>query len=74
MKLYSEILIYVVFSIGEVMVIVEYCRFGNLQNFLVKHRPYFIDQINREKDIIDPSIQTRDGRWSNDSGYSYFNR
>lgn len=74
MKLYSEILIYVVFSIGEVMVIVEYCRFGNLQNFLVKHRPYFIDQINREKDIIDPSIQTRDGRWSNDSGYSYLNR
>ncbi|XP_055298876.1 vascular endothelial growth factor receptor 1-like isoform X18 [Sitodiplosis mosellana] len=58
----------------EVMVIVEYCRFGNLQNFLVKHRRYFIDQIVRDKDIIDPSIQTRDPRWSNDSGYSYFNR
>ncbi|XP_055298871.1 vascular endothelial growth factor receptor 1-like isoform X14 [Sitodiplosis mosellana] len=57
----------------EVMVIVEYCRFGNLQNFLVKHRRYFIDQIVRDKDIIDPSIQTRDPRWSNDSGYSYFN-
>lgn len=59
---------------GEVMVIVEYCRFGNLQNFLVKHRQYFIDQIVRDKDIIDPSIQTRDPRWSNDSGFSYLNR
>lgn len=56
------------------MVIVEYCRFGNLQNFLVKHRSYFVDQIVREKDIIDPTILTRDPRWSNDSGYSYFNR
>lgn len=56
------------------MVIVEYCRFGNLQNFLVKHRQYFIDQIDREKDVIDPSIQTRDARWSNDSGFSYLNR
>lgn len=58
----------------EVMVIVEYCRFGNLQNFLVKHRNYFIDQIDREKDVIDPTIQTRDPRWSNDSGFSYLNR
>lgn len=63
-----------VHSIGEVMVIVEYCRFGNLQNFLVKHRNYFIDQIDRENDVIDPSIQTRDPRWSNDSGFSYLNR
>lgn len=34
---------------GEVMVIVEYCRFGNLQNFQIKHREYFIDQIVRDK-------------------------
>lgn len=61
-------------TIGEVMVIVEYCRFGNLQNFLVKHREYFIDQIVRDKDIIDPSILTKDQRWSNDSGYAYYNR
>lgn len=56
------------------MVIVEYCRFGNLQNFLVKHREYFIDQIVRDKDIIDPSILTKDQRWSNDSGYAFYNR
>lgn len=65
---------FIVHSIGEVMVIVEYCRFGNLQNFLVKHRNYFVDQIVREKDIIDPSILFRDQRWSGESGYPYYNR
>lgn len=56
------------------MVIVEYCRFGNLQNFLIKHRDFFIDQIVRENDTIDPTILTREQRWSNDSGYVYTNR
>lgn len=56
------------------MVIVEYCRFGNLQNFLVKHRNYFVDQIVREKDVIDPSIVSREQRWSGESGYPYYNR
>lgn len=62
------------FILGEVMVIVEYCRFGNLQNFLIKHREYFVDQIVRDQDIIDPTILTRENRWSNDSGYEYYNR
>lgn len=56
------------------MVIVEYCHFGNVQNFLVKHRNYFIDQIVRESDTIDPNILTREQRWSHDSGYEYYNR
>lgn len=53
------------------MVIVEYCLFGNVQNFLLKHREQFIDQINAETDQIDPSILTLEQRWSNDSGYEY---
>lgn len=53
------------------MVIVEYCRFGNVQNFLVKHRGYYVDQINPETDTIDPTILTREPRWSGDSGYEY---
>lgn len=38
------------------MVIVEYCKFGSLQNILRVHRCHFIDQINQSEDIIDPSI------------------
>ncbi|KPU73300.1 uncharacterized protein Dana_GF15270, isoform B [Drosophila ananassae] len=40
----------------ELMVIVEYCRFGNIQNFLLRNRKCFINQINSETDHIDPSI------------------
>lgn len=38
------------------MVIVEYCCFGNLQNFLLNNRASFVDQINTENDCIDPTI------------------
>lgn len=56
------------------MVIVEYCRFGNLQNFLIKNRDHFVDQINRDEDVIDPTILTKEQRWSKDSGYGFINR
>ncbi|XP_021702029.1 vascular endothelial growth factor receptor 1 isoform X3 [Aedes aegypti] len=54
----------------ELMVIVEYCRFGNVQNFLLKHRPYFIDQVNTETGEIDSTIDTNKLRWSA-AGYTY---
>lgn len=41
----------------EMMVIVEYCRFGNLQSFLVKHRSSFVDQIRDDR--IDSTVVTR---------------
>lgn len=53
------------------MVIVEYCRYGNVQNFLQKNREEFIDQINPETGVIDPTILSKEQRWSNDSGYEY---
>jgi FMS-like tyrosine kinase 1 len=53
------------------MVIVEYCRFGNLQAFLVKHRPFFIDQIVKETDRIDPEIQFNELKWSKNTAYNY---
>uniref|UniRef100_A0A034VFS1 Vascular endothelial growth factor receptor 1 n=1 Tax=Bactrocera dorsalis TaxID=27457 RepID=A0A034VFS1_BACDO len=40
----------------ELMVIVEYCRYGNVQNFLLRNRKRFINQINPETDKIDPTI------------------
>lgn len=56
----------------ELMVIVEYCQFGNLQSFLVKHRPYFVDQLRNDK--IDPMIMKNDLRWSKNSAYNTYNR
>lgn len=40
----------------ELFVIVEYCRFGNLHNYLLRHRGNFIDQVVRSTDVIDPTI------------------
>ncbi|XP_014211548.1 vascular endothelial growth factor receptor 1-like [Copidosoma floridanum] len=40
----------------ELLVIVEFCRFGNLQNYLLRHRENFIDQIDPSTGKIDPSI------------------
>lgn len=40
----------------ELLVIVEYCRFGNLHTYLMRNRKNFIDQIDPGTDSIDPSI------------------
>lgn len=46
------------------MVIVEYCEYGNLQNFLIKNRKYFINQIDQETGMIDSSIMTPNTEFS----------
>ncbi len=33
-------------KIGELFIIVEYCRFGNLQTFLTNNRNNFINQVD----------------------------
>ncbi|XP_066150407.1 vascular endothelial growth factor receptor 1-like [Euwallacea fornicatus] len=40
----------------ELLVIVEYCRFGNLQNYLFKHRDSFINQVDPVTGNIDYNI------------------
>ncbi|XP_021928983.1 vascular endothelial growth factor receptor 2-like isoform X4 [Zootermopsis nevadensis] len=40
----------------ELLVIVEYCRFGNLHNYLLRHREDFVDQIDPKTGHIDPAI------------------
>ena len=37
------------------MVIVEYCRYGNIQNYLIRNRANFINQVDA-KGQINPSI------------------
>lgn len=44
-------------DLGELMVIVEYCRFGNIHQYLLKQRDYFIDQIT-PNGYIDYNIKT----------------
>ncbi|KAI8118603.1 Platelet-derived growth factor receptor alpha [Lucilia cuprina] len=60
----------------ELMVIVEYCRYGNVQNFLMRNRKRFINQINPQTGKIDPSIMTQrfsDNFELNRDGLKYVN-
>lgn len=41
------------------MVIVEFCRYGNVQNFLMRNRKRFINQINPHTGKIDANITTQ---------------
>lgn len=43
------------FLIGELLVIVEYCRYGNIQNYLIRHRSNFINQVD-PRGYIDPNV------------------
>ncbi|XP_072744995.1 vascular endothelial growth factor receptor 1 isoform X2 [Anoplolepis gracilipes] len=40
----------------ELLVIVEYCRFGNLHNYLLRHRNNFINQIDPNTEKLDLTI------------------
>ncbi|KAK8772974.1 hypothetical protein V5799_016058 [Amblyomma americanum] len=58
---YANITIYaasasVLLHAGEKIVIVEYCKFGNLRHYLLRHRERFINQMNSETGRVDPDI------------------
>ncbi|GLG93183.1 Protein sevenless [Gryllus bimaculatus] len=40
----------------ELLVIVEYCRFGNLHNYLLRHREGFVDQVDPRTGAVDAAI------------------
>uniref|UniRef100_A0A8D8YC98 receptor protein-tyrosine kinase n=1 Tax=Cacopsylla melanoneura TaxID=428564 RepID=A0A8D8YC98_9HEMI len=52
------------FDKRELLVIVEYCKYGNLHSFLLKHREIFIDQVDSLGNV-DPTIITRKPRYVN---------
>ncbi|XP_064481699.1 vascular endothelial growth factor receptor 1-like isoform X2 [Ornithodoros turicata] len=39
---------------GELMMIVEYCKFGNLRHYLLRHRERFVNQLNPLTGKLDP--------------------
>ncbi|KAL1438156.1 hypothetical protein MTO96_048246 [Rhipicephalus appendiculatus] len=41
---------------GELMVIVEYCKFGNLRHYLLRHRARFVNQLNPMTGKVDPDM------------------
>ncbi|GBN99088.1 Vascular endothelial growth factor receptor 3, partial [Araneus ventricosus] len=64
-------------SKGELYVIVEYCCFGNLRHFLLKHKSSYIDQLDHRTGQLDPQISTLPGSPfsvnTNDTMISYSN-
>ncbi|XP_013783997.1 mast/stem cell growth factor receptor kita-like [Limulus polyphemus] len=46
---------------GELMVIVEYCCYGNIRHYLLQNRENFISQLNPKTGKIDPNICTLPG-------------
>lgn len=53
------------------MIIVEYCRFGNILDYLQKNRQNFVNQIIFDKDVIDPAIVKKEEKCMRDSGYDF---
>ncbi|XP_014203976.1 vascular endothelial growth factor receptor 1 [Copidosoma floridanum] len=55
---------------GQLLIIVEFCKFGNLRDLLLHNRTNFIDQINPSTGKIDPSIG-KESMWYNDIQSSF---
>jgi FMS-like tyrosine kinase 1 len=47
-----------VLCLEELLVLVEFCRFGNLHSLLLCQRDNFLDQVDHLRDAIDFSIGT----------------
>lgn len=43
---------------GRLMLIVDYCDYGNIKEFLVRNRAFYVDQIDHETGDVDTSITT----------------
>lgn len=58
---FETVLIGSFLKIGELLVIVEYCRYGNLQQYLLKRRNKFVNQVDPRTGIYDPNSNRSDG-------------
>ena len=53
--------------LGELFIIVEYCKYGSLNSYLQKHQKNYINQIDPETSGLDTSIG---GNNSRKTGYA----
>lgn len=53
---FSCVLRILIYFVGELLVIVEFCKYGNLHNYLLRHRENFINQIDPVTETIDYNI------------------
>jgi hypothetical protein len=51
--------------IGELLVIVEYCRYGNLQTYLIKHRKDFVNQVDEFGNLLSDAEMQQMGNTMN---------
>ena len=58
-------LILCIWQIGELLVIVEYCRYGNLQTYLIKHRKNFINQVDEFGNLLSDAEMQQMGNTMN---------
>ncbi|XP_046453446.1 fibroblast growth factor receptor 1-like isoform X2 [Daphnia pulex] len=42
---------------GELLVILEYCPFGNLRTFIINHRDTFVNQVNESGELIASDVE-----------------
>lgn len=49
-----------IFDLGELYVIVEYCRFGNLQAFLMNHRKTFLNLVD-DSGMVNSAVDVEEG-------------
>ena len=42
---------------GELLVIVEYCHYGNLRTFIIDHRETFVNQVDENGELIASDVE-----------------
>ncbi|XP_046742716.1 macrophage colony-stimulating factor 1 receptor 2-like [Diprion similis] len=55
-------------DLGELLVIVEYCRYGNLHDYLIRRRVNFVNQLNSSGEKISVSAACEDAMNIDDVG------
>ena len=50
---------------GELMVIVEYCKYGNIRSYLLSHRNSFVDLLDPNEGLNDEEVNKFEPKYVN---------